>query len=132
MIQCLLENNDLGNNGVFSWSGPALTSLEEHTSTSLDSSGTVSTLAIYNVAPGDAGEYSCWYAGARVSTTLEVVGKSLLIIIITIIIIISIHVHILLLINLTAYIYIKKSLDYYATKFNILSMRWPKYCVVDF
>ena len=76
MIQCLLDNSDLGNNGVFSWSGPALNSQEGHTSTSLDPSGTVSTLVIYNVAAGDAGEYNCSYAGAKVSTTLEVVGKN--------------------------------------------------------
>ena len=81
MIQCVLDNDDLGNNGVFSWSGPALveTSQDGHTSVSLDSSGTVSTLAIYNVVSGDAGEYSCSYAGAEVSTTLVVVGKSSLI-----------------------------------------------------
>ena len=76
VIQCFLDNNDLGNNGVFSWSGLALTSQERHTSTSLDSSGTLSTLTIYNVAPGDAGEYSCSYAEAQVFTTLNVIGKS--------------------------------------------------------
>ena len=83
MIQCILDDDDLGNNGAFSWSGPALaeTSQDGHTSISLDSSGTVSTLAIYNVVPGDAGEYSCSYAGVEVSTTLVVVpvGKSLMI-----------------------------------------------------
>ena len=78
MIQCLLDNSDLGNNGVFSWSGPALAQ-EGHTSISLDSSGTLSTLTIHNVASGDEGEYSCSYAGARVFTTLDVAGKDLMI-----------------------------------------------------
>ena len=78
VTQCVLDNDDLGNNGTFSWSGPALaeTSQDGHTSISLDSSGTMSTLAIYNVVSGDAGEYNCSYAGAEVSTTLVVVGKS--------------------------------------------------------
>ena len=78
MIQCALDNDDLGKNGAFSWSGPALaeTNEEGHTSITLDSSGTVSTLAIYDIVPGDAGEYSCSYAGDGISTTLVVVGKS--------------------------------------------------------
>ena len=75
-IECLLDNDDFGNNGAFTWTGPALdnSAVMGHTSISLDSSGTVSTLTINNVVAGDAGQYSCSYAGAQVFITLVVVG----------------------------------------------------------
>ena len=76
-IQCILNNQDLRNNGVFSWSGPALQT--GHASTTIDNSGTVSTLTIYNVVASDEGQYSCSYAGAQDSTQLVVVGTYLII-----------------------------------------------------
>ena len=77
VIQCILDNQDLQNNGVFSWSGPALQT--GHASTTLGNSGTASTLTIFNVVASDEGQYSCSYAGARASTRLVVVGTYLII-----------------------------------------------------
>ena len=81
VIQCILDNEDLQYNGAFSWSGPALNdgALQTgHASTTLENSGTVSTLTIYNVVASDRGQYNCSYAGARASTSLVVVGTYLL------------------------------------------------------
>lgn len=76
-IECLLDSDDFGNNGIFTWTGPALDNgaVMEHTSISLDSTGTVSTLTINNVITSDEGEYSCSYGGVQVNITLIVVGK---------------------------------------------------------
>lgn len=76
-IQCILDNQDFQYNGVFSWSGPALQA--GHASITLDNSGTVSILTIYNVVASDEGQYSCSYAGAQNSTQLVVVGTYLII-----------------------------------------------------
>ena len=51
---------------------------DDHSTTTLSGSGTVSTLTIHGVGRGDAGQYTCSYPGLNsISITLVVIGKLL-------------------------------------------------------
>ena len=77
-LQCVLVGNSI-HGGSFTWTGPADgTNEDDHTTTTLSDSGTVSTLTIHGVGRDDAGQYTCSYSGLNsISITLVVIGKLL-------------------------------------------------------
>ena len=77
-LQCVLVGNPI-HGGSFTWTGPAVRNNEDdHSTTTLSGSGTVSTLTIHGVGRGDAGQYTCSYPGLNsISITLVVIGKLL-------------------------------------------------------
>ena len=71
VLQCVLDGN-FTHGGSFSWTGPAVASNQAV----IDSSGTVSTLAIDNVGRSDEGRYSCSFTGVKsIFISLDVVCK---------------------------------------------------------
>ena len=74
VLQCVLDG-DSTHGGSFSWTGPAIVD-NVRAATTLDSSGTVSTLTIADVRGSDEGRYSCSFTGVdTISITLDVVCK---------------------------------------------------------